>query len=146
MDSTPMPATSLITKKKIMDTTVQSAQSVQKILKYTYGIVPVVAGLDKFTNLLTKWEDYLSPSIIKMLPFDAGTFMHIVGIIEIVAGILVLVRPRAGGFVVMAWLTLIALTLISGDNYFDVAVRDLVMAIGAYCLAKLSAIVSTRTA
>ena len=132
-----MLATNLFTKKKIMDTTVQSAQSVQKILKYTYGIVPVVAGLDKFTNLLTKWKDYLSPSIIKMLPFDAGTFMHIVGIIEIVAGILVLVRPQAGGFVVMAWLTLIALTLISGGHYFDVAVRDLVMAIGAYCLAKL---------
>jgi uncharacterized membrane protein YphA (DoxX/SURF4 family) len=141
-----MPATNLFTKKKIMDTTVQNAQGVQKILKYTYGIVPVVAGLDKFTNLLTKWEDYLSPSIIKMLPFNAGTFMHIVGIIEIVAGILVLIQPRAGGYVVMAWLTLIALTLISGGHYFDVAVRDLVMAIGAYCLAKLSANVSTRTA
>ena len=127
-----------------MDTTVQNAQSVQKILKYTYGLVPIVAGLDKFTNLLTKWEDYLSPSIIKMLPFSAGAFMHIVGIIEIVAGILVLLRPRIGGYVVMAWLTLIALTLIFGNHYFDVAVRDLVMAIGAYCLAKLSAYESTR--
>jgi uncharacterized membrane protein YphA (DoxX/SURF4 family) len=129
-----------------MDTTVQNAQSVQGILKYTYGIVPIVAGLDKFTNLLTRWEDYLSPSIIKMLPFSVETFMHIVGIIEIVAGILVLLRPRPGGYVVMAWLTLIALTLIFGGHYFDVAVRDLVMAIGAYCLAKLSAPVSTRIA
>ncbi len=129
-----------------MDTTVQNAQSVQSILKYTYGIVPIVAGLDKFTNLLTRWEDYLSPSIIKMLPFSAGTFMHIVGIIEIVAGILVLFRPRIGGYVVMAWLTLIALTLIFGGHYFDVAVRDLVMAIGAYCLARLSPLVSTRIA
>ena len=128
-----------------MDTAVQNAQSVQKILKYTYGVVPVVAGLDKFSNLLTRWEDYLSPSIIKMLPFNAGTFMHIVGVIEIVAGLLVLRRPRAGGYVVMAWLTLIALTLISGGHYFDVAVRDLVMAIGAYCLAKLSGKESPRT-
>ena len=127
-----------------MDTTVQNAQSVQKILKYTYGIVPIVAGLDKFTNLLTRWEDYLSPGIIKMLPFSSGAFMHIVGIIEIVAGILVLIRPRIGGYVVMAWLTLIALTLIFGGHYFDVAVRDLVMAIGAYCLAKLSDYESTR--
>ena len=126
-----------------MDTTVQNAQNVQGILKYTYGIVPIVAGLDKFTNLLTKWEDYLSPSIIKVLPFSPGTFMHIVGIIEIVAGILVLLRPRIGGYVVMAWLTLIALTLIFGGHYFDVAVRDLVMAIGAFCLAKLSSFVST---
>lgn len=118
-----------------MDT---STQNVRKILQYTYGIVPIVAGLDKFTNLLTRWEDYLSPFIISMLPFTAGTFMHIVGIIEIVAGILVLLRPRTGGYIVMAWLILIALTLIIGNHYFDVAVRDLVMAIGALCLAKLS--------
>ena len=123
-----------------MNTVDQNAQNVQRILKYTYGIVPIVAGLDKFTNLLTRWEDYLSPSIIKMLPFSAGTFMHIVGIIEIAAGILVLIRPRIGGYVVMAWLTLIALTLIFGGHYFDVAVRDIVMAIGAYCFAKLSVI------
>jgi uncharacterized membrane protein YphA (DoxX/SURF4 family) len=123
-----------------MDTTVQNTQSVQGILKYTYGIVPIVAGLDKFTNLLARWEDYLSPSVTKMLPFSPATFMHIVGIIEIVAGILVLFRPRIGGYVVMAWLALIALTLIFGGHYFDVAVRDLVMAIGAYCLARLSVI------
>lgn len=127
-----------------MDTTVQNTQSVQRILKYTYGIVPIVAGFDKFTNLLTRWEDYLSPSIIKMLPFSAGTFMHIAGIIEISAGILVLIRPRIGGYVVMAWLTLIALTLIFGGHYFDVAVRDLVMAIGAYCLAILSAVYANQ--
>lgn len=129
-----------------MNTTVKNEQNVQGILKYTYGIVPIVAGLDKFTNLLSRWEDYLSPSIAKMLPFSPGAFMHIVGIIEIIAGILVLARPHIGGYVVMAWLILIALTLISGGHYFDVAVRDLVMAIGAYCLAKLSTRVSTPIA
>ena len=123
-----------------MDTTVQNTQNVQRILQYTYGIVPIVAGADKFANLLTRWEDYLSPSLIEILPISAGAFMHIVGIIEIAAGTLVLLRPRIGGYVVMAWLILIALTLISGGHYFDVAVRDLVMAIGAYCLAKLSLI------
>lgn len=121
-----------------MNTTTQAAPNVQGILKFTYGIVPIVAGLDKFTNILTRWEDYLSPFIIKMLPFSATTFMHIVGVIEIVAGILVLTRPRIGGYVVMAWLVLIALTLIFGGHYFDVAVRDIVMAIGAFCLASLS--------
>ena len=129
-----------------MDSATQNTQSVQRILHYTYGIVPIVAGLDKFTNLLTRWEDYLNPSIAKMLPFSAGTFMHIVGIIEIIAGILVLFRPRLGGYVVMAWLALIALTLIFGGHYFDVAVRDLVMAIGAYCLAKLSPLVRVPVA
>lgn len=121
-----------------MDTMAQNAQNVRKILQYTYGIVPIVAGLDKFTNFLTRWENYLSPSVTALLPFSAGTFMHIVGIIEIAAGILVLLRPRIGGYVVMAWLILIALTLIFGGHYFDVAVRDIVMAIGAYCLAALS--------
>ena len=127
-----------------MNTAVQNTQSVQRILKYTYGIVPIVAGLDKFTNLLTRWEDYLSAGIIKLLPFSPVTFMHIVGIIEIIAGVVVLARPRIGGYIVAAWLTLIALTLIFGGHYFDVAVRDLSMAIGAYCLAKISGFVYAR--
>ncbi len=60
-----------------MDTTIQQAGTVQQVLKYTYGIVPIMAGLDKFTNLLTNWENYLSPSITNMLSFSVGTFMHI---------------------------------------------------------------------
>jgi hypothetical protein len=121
-----------------MDTAIQQTGNVQQLLKYTYGLVPIVAGADKFTNLLTRWEDYLAPSVIKLLPFSASAFMSIVGVIEIVAGVLVLVRPRIGGYVVMAWLIAIALQLIIGQHYYDVAVRDLVMAIGAFSLAKLS--------
>jgi len=121
-----------------MDTAIQQMRSAQKILKYTYGLVPIVAGLDKFTNLLTNWEDYLSEPVLSILPFSAGTFMVIVGIIEIVAGVLVLLRPRIGAYVVMVWLIAIALTLVLGGKYFDVAVRDLVMAVGAFVLAKLS--------
>lgn len=121
-----------------MDTAIQQAHSAQKILKFTYVLVPIVAGLDKFTNLLTNWEDYLSEPVLSILPFSAGTFMVIVGIIEIAAGVLVLLRPRIGAYVVMAWLIAIALTLVLGGKYFDVAVRDLVMAVGAFVLAKLS--------
>lgn len=121
-----------------MDTAIQQAGNVQQVLKYTYGLVPIVAGADKFLNLLTNWEDYLSASISKILPFSATTFMSIVGIIEIVAGILVFIRPGIGGYFVMAWLAAIALQLIIGQHYYDVAVRDLVMAIGAFSLAKLS--------
>lgn len=116
----------------------QNAQQVQHVLKYAYGLVPIVAGLDKFTNLLTNWKDYLSTSVINILPFSAATFMSVVGIIEIAAGLLVLLRPKIGAWVVMAWLILIAFTLIFGGHYFDVAVRDLVMAVGAYALAKLT--------
>lgn len=112
------------------------------LLKLTFGIVPIVAGLDKFTNLLTNWEQYINPNIGSMLPFSAHTFMMIVGIIEIVAGILVLLKPAIGGLIVSAWLTLIALTLLASGHYLDVAVRDLVMAIGAFSLTRIAKLVS----
>ena len=121
-----------------MEANIQNAENVQRLMRYTYGLVPIVAGLDKFTNILTDWAHYLAPSITTALPFSASTFMAIVGIIEILAGIIVLVRPRIGGYIVMAWLVAIALTLIVGGQYYDVAVRDLVMAIGAFSLARLS--------
>ena len=127
-----------------METAIHEANKVQQIMRYTYGLVPIVAGADKFTNLLTNWEQYLNPQITKMLPFSASTFMSIVGVIEIVAGLLVLIRPRIGAWVVMAWLIAIALQLIIGQNYYDVAVRDLVMAVGAYSLARLSAAVEQQ--
>jgi uncharacterized membrane protein YphA (DoxX/SURF4 family) len=112
-------------------------------LKLTFGIVPIVAGLDKFTNLLTNWVDYLGNNR-SMIPFDPMTFMKIVGVIEIVAGIIVLVRPLIGAYIVMAWLICIALQLLIEGHYYDVAVRDLVMAVGAYTLAQLTKIQSVN--
>ena len=110
------------------------------MLRLTFGIVPIVAGLDKFTNLLANWSGYLGTNITGMLPINATAFMKIVGIIEIAAGIIVLIRPLIGAYIVMVWLICIALQLIIGGHYFDVAVRDLVMAIGAFTLAKLTMI------
>jgi len=118
---------------------------VHRTLRLTYGLVPIVAGLDKFTNLLTHWENYLSPGVVSMLPFSPHTFMMIVGVIEIIAGIIVLVKPAIGGFIVMAWLAVIAITLLASGNYLDVAVRDLTMAIGALSLARISKIVTPET-
>jgi len=117
-----------------------NTNQLQATLRVTYGLVPIIAGLDKFTNLLTNWASYLSPQMIRMIPFDATTFMKIVGIIEIIAGLIVLIRPAIGAYIVMIWLICIALQLIIGGHYFDVAVRDLVMAVGAYTLAKLTRI------
>lgn len=111
------------------------------LLKYTFVIVPIVAGADKFTNLLTEWPQYLNPDMAGMLPFSGTVFMMIVGVIEIIAGIIVLKNPYIGGVIVAAWLTLIALTLLIGFHYADVAVRDLVMAIAAFSMAKISRIV-----
>ncbi|HLA59190.1 MAG TPA: hypothetical protein VK622_10535 [Puia sp.] len=113
-------------------------KQVQNILRLTFGIVPIVAGLDKFTNLLADWPRYLGANITGMLPVSATVFMKIVGVVEIIAGILVLLRPLIGAYVVMVWLCCIALQLIIGGHFFDVAVRDLVMAVGALTLAKLT--------
>lgn len=115
-----------------------NVQSVKTLLKYTFGLVPIVAGLDKFSNILTNWSQYISEGLGAMLPFEPIIFMMIVGVIEIIAGVLVLTKTKIGAYVVSAWLTAIALTLIFSWNYLDVAVRDLVMAIGAFSLAKLS--------
>jgi len=119
-----------------------TTRQLQTTLKFTFGIVPIVAGLDKFTNLLANWSDYLSSGIKGMLPVDTLVFMKIVGIIEIAAGLIVLVRPLIGAYIVMAWLVCIAIQLIAGGHYFDVAVRDLVMAIGAYTLLQLTRMTS----
>ncbi len=116
----------------------KSINATFNLLRITFGVVPIVAGLDKFTDLLTKWENYLNPAIAGMLPFSAHTFMMIVGVIEIIAGIIVFIKPAIGGFIVAAWLTLIALTLLASGNYLDVAVRDLVMAISAFSLARIA--------
>jgi uncharacterized membrane protein YphA (DoxX/SURF4 family) len=107
------------------------------ILRFTFGLVPVIAGLDKFTNLLVQWDTYLSPAIQSMLPVAPHTFMMIVGIIEIAAGVIVLQYTKIGSYIVMAWLIAIAVTLVAG-GMFDVAVRDLVMAIGAFTLSQLT--------
>ncbi len=107
------------------------------ILRFTFCAVPIIAGLDKFTNLLVQWDKYLSPSIISILPFAPHTFMIIVGIIEIAAGIIVLRYTKIGSYIVMIWLISIALVLISG-GMLDVAVRDLVMAVTAYVLAQMT--------
>jgi hypothetical protein len=106
----------------------------------TYGLVPIVAGLDKFTNILVDWQTYLAGWLVDLLPVSGATFMGIVGVIEVAAGVTVLVRPLLGAYIVMGWLICIALSLIAGGGYFDVAVRDLVMAVGAFTLARLTAL------
>ena len=115
----------------------QSLKTTYNILRLTFGIVPIVAGLDKFTNLLTDWEQYVNPAIAHLLPVSASAFMMIIGVIEIAAGILVLKKTEWGGYVIATWLTVIAITLLAGTPFIDVAVRDLVMAVGAYTFVQI---------
>ena len=113
-------------------------ESLYRPLWLTYGLVPLLAGLDKFLNLLTDWTKYLSPSITGLLPVSAETFMQAVGIIEIAVGLMVLTRwTRLGAWIAAAWLVLIAVNLVT-LGMFDIAVRDLAMAVGAYTLARLA--------
>jgi len=105
-------------------------------LRATYVLVPLLAGLDKFVNLLTYWPQYVSPTFARILPLSPVGFMRIVGVVEVVAALLVLLKPRIGAYVVMAWLICIAINLAS-MGMFDIAVRDLAMAVGAFALARM---------
>lgn len=109
------------------------------LLKFTYGLLFVVAGADKFMNLVTDWPKYISPMVLKMIPVSSQHFIWGVGIAEIVLGILILgVATRLGAYIAMAWLLVIAVNLVTMLVYFDIAVRDIVMAIGALVLAMLT--------
>ncbi len=127
-----------------MEKSMTELTKIQTLLKLTFGLVPIVAGADKFTNLLANWPRYLNPSLASILPFSPHVFMMIVGIIEIGAGIIVLTKTKIGAYIVSIWLVLIALSLIAGGMFYDVAVRDVVMAIGALVLAKLTQITATN--
>jgi uncharacterized membrane protein YphA (DoxX/SURF4 family) len=108
-------------------------------LRLTYGLVAFLAGLDKFFNLLTNWQTYLNPAIANVLPVSGPTLMRSVGIVEMAVGILILTRwTRIGAYVASAWLLLIALNLVLTGSFFDIAVRDVAMSVGAWSLARLT--------
>jgi len=107
-------------------------------LRVAFIAVPILAGLDKFTNLLTYWPHYLSPTFARLIPVTPTAFMRIVGIVEIVVGLLVLAKAtRVGAYIAMVWLVCIAINLAS-MGLFDIAVRDLGLAVGAFALARLA--------
>ena len=116
----------------------RQVERVTSILKWTFSLVPIVAGVDKFTHILTNWDKYLAPVLTDILPVQPHTFMLIVGVIEIAAGITVLARPKPGSLIVGFWLLGIVVNLLLSGQYFDIAVRDAVMAIGAFSLHILS--------
>jgi uncharacterized membrane protein YphA (DoxX/SURF4 family) len=110
-------------------------------LRIAIGATAFLAGLDKFFNLLVNWETYVSPVLTKIVPLSPPALMHVAGVIEMIAGLAVLTGvTRFAGYIVAAWLTMIALSLLTTGHFFDVAVRDLVMAAGAYTLARLTAV------
>ena len=109
-----------------------------RLLQLGFVVAPLLAGVDKFFNVLANWETYLSPLVPRLLPLSGAAFMRVVGVVEIAAGVLVAVKPRLGGFVVAAWLVGIILNLVTIPGYFDIALRDLGLAFGALALSWLS--------
>ena len=116
------------------------------MLRIGFGVVPALAGLDKIfrANLLADWPSYISPLATAVLPVSGDAFMQIVGVIELAVGVVVLtVATRLGAYVAAAWLVAIALNLISTGHYLDVAVRDVLLAVAAYTLARLTEVRQT---
>ena len=112
-------------------------QTPAQAMRIAIGLMATLAGIDKFFNLLVDWSSYVSPVAAQLLPFSTDVFMWIVGVIEFAVGISVLTAlPVLGSYVASAWLLLVAVNLTLG-GYFDIAVRDVVLSIGAFTLARL---------
>jgi uncharacterized membrane protein YphA (DoxX/SURF4 family) len=109
-----------------------------RILQFGFTVAPILAGLDKFFHLLVNWDQYLPGVVANASPIPAHTLMLIVGVIEIVAGIGVALKPRIFAYIVAAWLALIIINLLLIPGYFDVALRDLGLCLGALALGRLS--------
>jgi hypothetical protein len=116
----------------------EPARQAYQILHVAYFIAPVIAGLDKFFHLLTDWDKYLSPFVSNLLGGNGHTFMLAVGVVEVIAGIGVLVKPKIFAYVVGFWLLGIVGNLILAGDFYDIALRDFGLALGAFALARLS--------
>jgi len=111
----------------------------RKLLRVTFAVVPIVSGADKFFEKLADWDMYMAPQIAKLLPVAPELFMRVAGVVEMVVGVLILTRfVRFAAYAASAWLALISVNLIVGGLFYDVAVRDLVMALSAFVLALLT--------
>ena len=130
----PMPRPYVVAEEKT-----DYAHQAYMILKFGFTVAPIIAGLDKFSNLLVDWTQYLTPLVPRWTGIDPASFMMAVGVIEIIAGILVAVKPKLGALIVTAWLWGIIVNLLLVPGYFDVVLRDLGLSLGALALARLAA-------
>ena len=110
------------------------------LLRTVFTVAPIIAGVDKFTGVLVDWDKYVAPWINDIVPGSAHDFMLVVGAIEIVAGLVVAARPRFGGYLVAAWLGGIVFSLLTFSGWYDVALRDFGLMVGALALARLAAV------
>ena len=109
------------------------------LLRTIFTVAPIAFGLDKFAQLLCNWDRYLAPWINDLVPGSAHDAMMLVGLVEVLAGVLVALRPRIGAYVVALWLAGIIVDLVTLGDYYDVALRDFGLLVGAVALARLAA-------
>ena len=125
----------------------RNLQSAWWPLRLAFFVGPFVAGLDKFFHLLTNWDQYLSPLAVKILGGFSHPFMLVVGVIEMCVGLMIITRwTKLGAYIASIWLVLIALNLITTGHYFDVALRDVGLALSAFGLAKLTEVMERSDA
>ncbi len=110
------------------------------LLRIGFTVLPIVLGVDKFTDVFTNWDHYLAPWVVDIIPMSAHQAMMVVGVIEIVAGIAVAVKPRYAAFIVAAWLAGIVVNLLSYSGFYDVALRDVGLLLAALTLARLASV------
>ena len=128
-----MTTTSLSSHDKTLD---NPAYQAFQILHIGFTVAPILFGLDKFLHLMVDWSQYLAPFVDNIIP--STIFMPIAGVVEIIAGVLVFLKPRIGAYVVAAWLLGIIINLLLIPGFFDVALRDFGLLLGALALARLS--------
>lgn len=114
------------------------ARQAYRILQFAFVVAPILAGLDKFFNFIANWSKYLSPHASQLLQGHDQAFMLAVGVVEIIAGIGVIFKPKIFAYIIALWLLGIIINLILIGHYFDVALRDLGLLLGALALARLS--------
>lgn len=138
MAATAVPATTNRVNQALHRARTEPAYGAYLLLRVGFTVLPILMGLDKFANLMTNWEHYLAPWIVHLLPFSAHTAMLIVGVIEVIAGVLVALKPRYAAYIVALWLAGIIINLLTYSGFYDVALRDFGLLLAALTLARLS--------
>ena len=121
------------------------ADQAWQLLYVAFVVAPIVAGVDKFFGLLVNWDQYLAPIFAQMSPIGGHGLMLVIGVVEVIAGLIVFWKPRIGGYLVAVWLWGIILNLLLIPAYFDIALRDFGLSLGALAFARLSARLPART-
>ena len=134
------------TRTQHAPTTMPPARQAFLLLRTVFTVAPLLFGLDKFTNILTHWTVYLAPQATAIVPLQPQAFMYIVGVVEVIAGVAVAVRPKYGSLLVAAWLAGIIINLLLLGSFYDVALRDFGLLVGALALNRLSVGTARTTA